>query len=61
MIRYDDNFAVEVEEVEWETIDGIYTALYKDADGQLWYGDENSKQIWQTTLEEWENLKEEEN
>ena len=59
MIRYDDLAAVEVEEVEWHNIDGICTTLYKDADGQLWYGDENSKNIYQTTLEEWEEMKEE--
>ena len=51
MIRYDDNFAIDVKEIESCYIDGIYTTWYIDSDGNYWVGDENSKQIYPTTYE----------
>lgn len=49
MIRYDDNLAVDIIEIESRYIDGIYTTWYIDSDGNYWIGDENSKQIYPTT------------
>lgn len=51
MIRYDDNYAVNVEIVESCYIDGIYTTWYIDSNGNYWVGDENSKQIYHTNYE----------
>ena len=52
MIRYDDNFAIDVQEIESCYIDGIYTTWYIDCDGNYWVGDENSKQIYRTNYEQ---------
>lgn len=51
MIRYDDNLAIDVEEIESCYIDGIYTTWYIDSDGNYYVGDENSKQIYRTNYD----------
>lgn len=48
MIRYDDNLAIDVKEIESRNINGIYTTWYIDSEGNYWVGDENSKQIYPT-------------